>query len=220
MDRAIEHFYNHGKVAVLDRHALFRRGVVGLIQEARPAWSASDFDSLDRLRTNLTTAAPTVVLVDVAHPEVTAFGGLAALVEAYPEHMFVGLSDDDDSSAVLDCLTTGARGYILRATQTTQFVRALETIMDGGVYAPVVLTASTRRTEIVDPGPAGPGMPALTDRQRDVLDLLREGCPTKTIARRLDLAVGTVKIHLAGIYRALGASSRLEAVAKAQRIYA
>lgn len=217
----MEHFYNHGKVAVLDRHALFRRGVIGLIREARPTWTATDADTLDALRTNLTTAAPTVVLVDVAHPEVIAFGGLAALVEAHPEHMFVGLSDDDDSSAVLDCLTTGARGYILRATQTTQFVRALETIMDGGVYAPVVLTASVRRVETVDAPPAGQGdVPTLTDRQRDVLDLLREGCPTKTIARRLDLAVGTVKIHLAGIYRALGASSRLEAVAKAQRIYA
>ncbi len=216
----MEHLYNHGIVAVLDRHALFRRGVIGLIRDARPTWAAIDADCLDALRTNLTTAAPTVVLVDVAHPDVTAFGGLAALVEAHPEHMFVGLSDDDDSSAVLDCLTTGARGYILRATQTTQFVRALETIMDGGVYAPVVLTASARRVETVDTTPAGPGLPALTDRQRDVLDLLREGCPTKTIARRLDLAVGTVKIHLAGVYRALGASSRLEAVTKAQRIYA
>lgn len=217
----MEHLYNHGKVAVLDRHALFRRGVVGLIRETRPTWTASDSDSLNALRANLTTAAPTVVLVDVAHPEVTGFGGLAALVEAYPEHMFVGLSDDDDSSAVLDCLTTGARGYILRATQTTQFVRALETIMDGGVYAPVVLTATARRPETVDTAAQGnQGLPALTDRQRDVLDLLREGCPTKTIARRLDLAVGTVKIHLAGIYRALGASSRLEAVTKAQRIYA
>jgi DNA-binding NarL/FixJ family response regulator len=214
----MEHLYNHRKVAVLDRHALFRRGVVGLIREARPTWAASDSDSLDALRADLTTAAPTVVLVDVAHPEVTGFGGLAALVEAYPEHMFVGLSDDDDSAAVLDCLTTGARGYILRATQTTQFVRALETIMDGGVYAPVVLTASARRVETASLG--SQGVPALTERQRDVLDLLREGCPTKTIARRLDLAVGTVKIHLAGIYRALGASSRLEAVAKAQRIYA
>jgi DNA-binding NarL/FixJ family response regulator len=59
----------------------------------------------------------------------------------------------------------------------------------------------------------------LTDRQRDVFNLLAEGCATKTIARRLDLAVGTVKVHLAAIYRALGANSRLEAVAKAHRLY-
>jgi DNA-binding NarL/FixJ family response regulator len=63
----------------------------------------------------------------------------------------------------------------------------------------------------------GVSLSQMTDRQREVFRLLQEGCPTKTIARRLDLAVGTVKIHLAGIYRALGARSRLEALAIAHR---
>lgn len=218
----MEHSYNHANVAVLDRQALFRRGIVGLLRETRPDWHASDAETLDALRTILIPAAPTVVLVDLAHPEVVAVGGLGALVAQHPEHLFVGLSDDDDSSAVLDCLTTGARGYILRSTHTAQFVRALETIIDGGVYAPVALThvraAPVRHQDAVVC--LADGQIMLTDRQRDVLELLREGCPTKIIARRLDLAVGTVKVHLAGIYRALGANSRLEAVAKAQRIYA
>jgi DNA-binding NarL/FixJ family response regulator len=60
-----------------------------------------------------------------------------------------------------------------------------------------------------------PTLAVLTDRQRDVFRLLAEGCATKTIARRLDLAVGTVKVHLAAIYRVLGAHSRMEAMAKA-----
>ena len=60
----------------------------------------------------------------------------------------------------------------------------------------------------------------MTDRQRDVFILLAEGCPTKTIARRLNLAVGTVKVHLAAIYRQLDASGRMEAVAKAHRAFA
>lgn len=218
----MEHSYNLASIAVLDRQALFRRGVVGLLQETRPDWHAADVDSLAALRAFLVPAAPTVVLVDLAHPEVISAGGLEVLVAHHPEHLFVGLSDDDDSSAVLDCLTTGARGYILRSTHTAQFVRALETIMDGGVYAPVALTP-VRAATIRQPEPAETvteGAIMLTDRQRDVLELLREGCPTKTIARRLDLAVGTVKVHLAGVYRALGATSRLEAVAKAHRIYA
>jgi DNA-binding NarL/FixJ family response regulator len=65
-----------------------------------------------------------------------------------------------------------------------------------------------------------PVLSHLTERQRNVFELLAEGCATKTIARRLDLAVGTVKVHLAAIYRTLGASSRLEALAKAHRAYA
>lgn len=218
----MEHSYNHVDVAVLDRQALFRRGVVGLLRDSRPDWRTFDAETLDALRAFLVPAGPAVVLVDLTHPDVVAAGGLEVLVAHHPEHLFVGLSDDDDSSAVLECLTTGARGYILRSTHTAQFVRALETILDGGVYAPVALTpvraAMLRQQETPESLPEGLIM--LTDRQRDVLELLREGCPTKTIARRLDLAVGTVKVHLAGIYRALGATSRLEAVAKAHRIHA
>ena len=56
----------------------------------------------------------------------------------------------------------------------------------------------------------------LTERQIEVFRLLSEGCATKTIARRLGLAVGTVKVHLAAIYRVLGAHSRIEALAKAR----
>ncbi len=218
----MEHSYNHANIAVLDRQALFSRGVIGLLRDSRPDWRTSDAETLEALRAILVPAAPTVVLVDLAHPDVIAAGGLEVLVAHHPEHLFVGVSDDDDSSAVLDCLTTGARGYILRSTHTAQFVRALETIIDGGVYAPVALTparAAVLRQQVA-PETLPEGLITLTDRQRDVLELLREGCPTKTIARRLDLAVGTVKVHLAGIYRALGANSRLEAVAKAQRIYA
>jgi len=62
------------------------------------------------------------------------------------------------------------------------------------------------------------GMTGLTARQRDVLRLLAEGRSTKDIARCLSLGVGTVKVHLAGAYRALGARNRVEAVVKASRI--
>jgi len=63
---------------------------------------------------------------------------------------------------------------------------------------------------------ASPLLAHLTERQVEVFQLLSEGCATKTIARRLGLAVGTVKVHLAAIYRVLGAHSRIEALAKAR----
>jgi DNA-binding NarL/FixJ family response regulator len=217
----MEHQTKRTRIIVLDRHALFRRGVVALLTDARPDWSCSDADSLDAMGTDLGMAGPALVLIDMAHPDLGVGEGLPGLIASHPDHIFVGLSDDDDRAAILACLTAGARGYILRVTHTAQFVRALETIVDGGVYAPVALTAPPRRL-----GPAAtetrdttPPLANLTERQRDVFNLLAEGCPTKTIARRLDLAVGTVKVHLAAIYRALGANSRLEAVAKAHRTY-
>ena len=212
----MEHHHHPTTVVVLDRHALFRRGVVALLRDAHPDWRCSEADSLDMLDPVLAEQANVLMLVDLHHPDLLARGGLERLITTHPHHKFAGLSDEDDRGTVLTCLTAGARGYILRSTNTTQFVRALETVLDGAVYAPVALTAAPRPVAEVS---AAATLATLTDRQRDVFNLLAEGCATKTIARRLDLAVGTVKVHLAAIYRALGATSRLEAVAKAHRLY-
>lgn len=208
------------RIIVLDRHALLRRGVVALAREAHADWQCADTDTLDGLREALTSETEVLALVDLDHHELDGADGLTALINAHPAHIFVGLSDDDDRAAILTCLTAGARGYMLRTTNTAQFVRALETILDGGVFAPATLTAVARPAPLTLSNPRMAVMPELTERQRDVFNLLAEGCPTKTIARRLDLAVGTVKVHLAVIYRTLGATSRLEAVTKAHRLYA
>ena len=90
-------------------------------------------------------------------------------------------------------------------------VRALEIVKGGGVFAPAVL-ASAPRAVAAMPRPAPS---SLTERQREVLRLLSAGRPTKSIARELGVAVGTVKVQLAAIYRALGATNRVEALVKA-----
>ena len=132
----------------------------------------------------------------------------------------VRVSEHSNGGDIHRALEAGAQGYILKSTNPDQFIRALETILTGGLYAPASLSFSPIHPPVpaqrMEPA-ASPVLTHLTERQRDVFGLLAEGCATKTIARRLDLAVGTVKVHLAAIYRTLGASSRLEALAKAHR---
>ena len=205
---------------IAESQMLVRRALVALIREARPNWACEDVTGLDELRARLRDSSPSIVLLDL---RLSGLDGLRGLRMAFPHTTFVVLSDQDDRAAILACLAAGAKGYILKSTNPEQFIGALETILTGGLYAPASLSGSPihapvplHRTE-VKPGPA---LTHLTCRQRDVFGLLAEGCATKTIARRLDLAVGTVKVHLAAIYRTLGASSRLEALAKAHRAHA
>jgi DNA-binding NarL/FixJ family response regulator len=209
-------------VVVLDRQPLFRLGVVSLLRDAHPRWVCSDAGQLDDVHPVLMEHDRVVVLVDPQLPDIAELGGIRELVASYPQHLFVATSDSDDRVAILACLTAGARGYILRSASTTQFLRAIDTIIAGGVFAPASLTAMSVHPApiMMTPVPLAAPLANLTDRQRDVFNLLVEGCATKTIARRLDLAVGTVKVHLAAIYRTLGANSRLEAVAKAHRYHA
>ena len=206
---------------IAEPHLLMRRALAALLREARQDWHCGDVDGLEALTTEIAMTTPRLVLMDL---RLAGLDGLRRMRTAFPNTTFVVLSDLDDRATILSCLEAGAQGYILKSTNPDQFIRALETILTGGLYAPASLSGtpihppvSQYRSELGQ-GPAlSPALSHLTGRQRDVFELLAEGCATKTIARRLDLAVGTVKVHLAGIYRSLGASSRLEALAKAHR---
>jgi DNA-binding NarL/FixJ family response regulator len=205
---------------IAESHTLMRRALVALLREARPAWNCEDVDGLDELRTRIHDSSPTLVLIDL---RLCGLDGLRQLRLTFPHTTFVVLSDQDDRTAILACLEAGAQGYILKSTSPDQFVRALETILTGGLFAPASLSGMPIHPPVASGRPEfklSPALLHLTERQRHVFELLAEGCATKTIARRLDLAVGTVKVHLAAIYRTLGASSRLEALAKAHRAHA
>jgi len=205
---------------IAESHTLMRRALVALVREARPNWNCEDVGDIDELRTRIGESSPTLVLIEL---RLCGIDGLGQLRLAFPHTTFVVLSDQDNRASILACLEAGAQGYILKSTDPDQFIRALETILTGGIFAPASLSGMPihppvrpSRNDVA----MSPVLSHLTERQRHVFELLAEGCATKTIARRLDLAVGTVKVHLAAIYRTLGASSRLEALAKAHRAYA
>ena len=84
------------------------------------------------------------------------------------------------------------------------------------MFAPATLVGAPSAPARSVQHEVSPLLANLTERQIEVFRLLSEGCATKTIARRLGLAIGTVKVHLAAIYRALDAHNRIEALAKAR----
>ena len=204
-------------VVIADRLTFFRRGMAALLQESRPGWTLNEADSYAGLLAHL-HCRPDLVLLDLSLPGLGGIDGIGPLRALCPHSRIVVMADDDDSATILRCLTAGAQGYVLKTATPVQFQRALDTVLSGGVFAPASLTGVPLRVQAVAPRidlTMPRALATLTDRQRDVFGLLAEGCSTKAIARRLDLAVGTVKVHLAAIYRVMGARSRLEAMAKA-----
>jgi DNA-binding NarL/FixJ family response regulator len=167
---------------------------------------------------------------------------LLALREVYPQTRVAVLTGTEDRATILDCLGAGVHGYILKSGAAETMLQAIETLLAGGVYVPAMITrvaaaappmahphgpghaSTSAATEPALSPLAAAGGPVLakpaglTPRQIDVLKLLAEGRSTKDIARGLNLGLGTVKVHLAGVYRALGASNRMEAMVRAGRL--
>jgi DNA-binding NarL/FixJ family response regulator len=198
---------------------LFRQGLTSLLHGQRPGWQLVEMNSFDSVMDHLREHAPALILLDTQTPGMNGLAGLRQLCALSPMPRILLLADSDDRSAILDCIGAGARGYLAKSAAPEQVLCALNTVLAGCVFAPASLIgnvqASTITVRTIMPEAPRPSLAALTDRQREVFDLLAQGFATKSIARRLDLAVGTVKVHLAAIYRTLDAHSRTEAMAKA-----
>lgn len=202
------------RTLIADDHELFRSGMKQLLVDVLGAEEIREADTMDRALEILTNeGAGDLVLVDWRMPGMSGAESLAALRDGFPEAKVAVISAWEDRSDILAALGAGVHGYIPKSLPSTQIATALKGILEGRIFVPPIMG---KREGAVEGGsaPSKLDQDKLTLRQRDVLAELLKGQASKEIARTLDIAEGTVKIHLAAIYRALGVRTRAEAIAK------
>jgi DNA-binding NarL/FixJ family response regulator len=206
------------RLLIADDHALLRRGLIELLRGVYPDWEFLQAETLEETTGMLETHSVTLLILDLKMPGMNSVSTVHALRSKYPSLNVTILTGSDDRAMILQCLSAGVHGYILKSAASEQLIQAVETILAGGIYVPPLLSHVPHEDEAVpvvrESAVISPNLP-MTGRQLEVLKLLAEGRCTKDIARTLGLGIGTVKVHLAGVYRALGAHSRMEAVVKA-----
>lgn len=183
-----------------------------------------------------------LVLLDLSLGDADGFDVLVEFRSTYPAVPVVVVSASDRASDVIRAIDSGAMGYVPKRSSHGELYEALRMVMTGSMYVPPSMLGLdfSRRVEMPerDPNapppefattmgeaPLGPAARAephqkvpkledvgLTPRQAEVLSLLLQGLPNKLIARQLNLSVETVKDHVAAVLRALGVSSRTQAV--------
>jgi DNA-binding NarL/FixJ family response regulator len=163
-----------------------------------------------------------LVLLDLALPDIDGFEALARLRERHPGLPVVVLSASEQADVVTRAIDGGAMGFIPKTSSNQLFVNALRLVLCGGVYLPPEVLrrhqgtpepALQRAEKASSSGEAlSPRDIGLTARQAEVLALLVQGKPNKLICRDLNLAEGTVKIHVTAILKALNVSNRTQAV--------
>lgn len=163
-----------------------------------------------------------LALLDLGLPDCAGPDGLARLREARPDLPVVVVSGTSDPDTILEALDLGAMGFIPKTSTRDVLLNAVRLVASGGIYVPVeALKARGGRPE---GGASGAGAArsaaelGLTGRQRDVLVLLLKGLPNKLIARKLDLAENTVKVHVRAVLQALDVSTRTQALIAATRL--
>ena len=208
-------------VLVADDHGLYRSGFSFLLRDRmgfRSVIEASSFDAaLDRLAE---TPNVELALFDLAMPGISGPEGLRVVKEAYPSIRVAIVSGSEERNDVVKAVAMGLNGYVPKSLADDEIVGALKDILDGRVFVPRFMTSGNaeHRAKLAsadapaakrDPG-GGATNKAISPRQRDVLDCVRRGLSNKEIARELDIAEGTVKIHLAALFSHFGARNRTE----------
>ncbi len=194
------------------RPTLFRLGLIGILKDHQEHWRLLEADTFQTALALPPGTGLDVLLLDEYLPGLNGTDGLRHAREALPHARIIVLAGADDRDRLLDFIDAGAHGCLSTSASPSQVLAAFNTVLCGGVFMP-----AQPRDPLNAPRPAiAASFPAgnLTERQRSVFDLMARGYPTKLIARELGLAVGTVKVHLAAIYRLLGAHNRGEAIAR------
>jgi DNA-binding NarL/FixJ family response regulator len=202
------------RALIADDHELFRSGLKQLLVDVLGAEEIREAETFDQAIEVLTNeGAGDLILVDLRMPGMSGAEALAALRDGFPDAKVAVVSAWEERAEIIGALSAGVHGYIPKSLSSAEIAAAIRAILDGHIFVPPALgkrdpSAPTRTVA------AREGEEKLTLRQREVLNELLKGQASKEIARTLDIAEGTVKIHLAAIYRALGVRTRAEAIAK------
>jgi DNA-binding NarL/FixJ family response regulator len=216
------------KILTADDHPLLREALARLIADIGTSVEILEADSLrgaeDLLAANRDLA---LVILDVLLPDATGIEAVERVLSACPDVPLLVVSAKDDPATARAVLDTGARGFISKRSPTRVLAEAIRLVLVGGTYVPpealhgappAERDAASTAADPDAPTSAARAALGLTARQFDVLALLVQGAPNKLICRTLQLAEGTVKAHIAAIYRALKVANRTQAANAATRL--
>jgi DNA-binding NarL/FixJ family response regulator len=204
------------KILVADDHPLYREAATVQIQRLFPAANVDQAASLDEAWRLVETPASEsfdLFLVDFHMPGMS-MDAIARLVSRFPDTPIAVISGTAQYSDIRAAIQSGARGFIPKTATGDYVAHALKLLLAGGTSVPtdVLLGDDDKRTRVSESGDGSASwLPLLTQREQDVLKGVARGLSNKEIARELNLAEVTVKLHLRGVFRKTGARSRADA---------
>ena len=198
-------------IVVVDDHPLFRKGVADLIAMdpllELIGEAASGEEGL-KLALEIT---PDIVLLDLNMRGMDGLATLKALKEQGYGGYVVMLTVSDSESDIIDALRGGADGYLLKDMEPEQVLESIRAAASGQIAIPVELTQLLARALRHEGRPVTSSEANLTEREQQILELIAESLSNKQIARELDIAESTVKVHVKHLLKKLKLRTRLEA---------
>ena len=212
------------KVLLVDDHALFREGLRYMLQRLPDAVEILEAGNFAE---GLTIAEQhpelDLALLDLNMPGSEGTVSIKFFHQRYPHIPVVVVSGEEGRGIMEKVMNAGAMGFIPKSSSAPVMLSALNLILSGGMYMPPQISqqlgvAGINENERKDGRSLKTNEYGLTTRQMEVLRYVADGLSNKQIAAAVNLAEGTVKIHVAAVFQALRVTNRMEAVRVAEQL--
>lgn len=196
----------------VDDHSVVRQGLHLLLEDSDEVELVGVVENGEEAIEAVARLQPDIVLMDVRLPGIDGISTVKRIHAVAPSVQFVVFSAYGDKRLLTDAIAAGARGYVMKGAPPEDLLRAIRTVADGKPFIDPALSPALLMS---DAGVAGGA--ALTEREREIVQLLAEGFHTEVIANRIGLSVETVKSDTKRVIGKLQADTRTHAVAIALR---
>ena len=203
------------RILIAEDHPLYRKGMISLLQSIPEFEVVGEASTGEEAVARASQLQPEVILMDLQMPEVNGIEATRRILRESPNIrvLMVTLFEDDDS--VFMALRAGARGYVLKDADEEEMVLSIRAVGRGeAIFSPAV---ATRVLAYFSKPAAQPQVfPTLTDREREILNLIARGHPNPSIAKQLSLSTKTIGNYVSNIFTKLQVADRAQAIIRAR----
>jgi DNA-binding NarL/FixJ family response regulator len=204
------------RVLLADDHAAFRSGLRALIDSVPGLTVVGEADSGAEAITSAASLQPDVVLMDLNMAGVDGIAATREIVSTSPHIAVLVVSMYEDDDQVFGALKAGARGYLLKGADRAELVRAIRSVVAGEAIFGQAVARRLAAFFASRPQVERAAFPELTEREREILDLVARGMNNAQITQRLVLSPKTVRNHISNIFSKLQVADRAEAIVRAR----
>ena len=203
------------RILIADDHIIFRDGLKALIHSSPELQLVGEADTGESVVQLASDLQPDVILMDLKMPGINGIEATRQIVLTHPQTKILIVTMYEDDFSVFAAICTGALGYVLKGATHTEMLQAIRAIHQGqAIFGPSIATRMASYFSTMQTHLSSPTFSELSERERDVLQLVVQGDKNTDIARKLSITTKTVSNHISSIFSKLEVTDRAQAILK------
>jgi DNA-binding NarL/FixJ family response regulator len=205
------------RILIADDHPLFRAGLRAMLTSAPDTELVGEATTGEEAASLAAELQPDLVVMDVQMPETDGIEATRRITRDSPHINILVVTMFEDDGTVFQAMRAGARGYVLKGANYAEMLRAIRAVGNGeAIFSPQIAIRLVNFFSSVRPVTLPQAFPELSDREREILDLIAQGHKNSEIAERLYLSPKTVRNHVSTILHKLQVADRAQAILRAR----